>query len=477
MYPAQTSFIPVHIALARFLGNQGPSASSGLYPYWYLGSTPFRYLTGPILPSLLVFFHKLLPAFNLFEIFFGILGVIFSFGAVGVYLLVKTLMSADGNAEKRGSVAFLAAIFYFLGPVMPLLFPFSDGLDLLAFSFLPYVLFVYAKFLRRERHKSKVLLCLLIAFVILLDSSIIPTMVLGMAAIFLATTGWKKAEEKLKKSFLIFAFSFLISSIWYTPGYWWQVFLAPSFAGKPFYKVVSELAQLLPISLAVGLAIVSGKIIKSKDRVLKFCFYWLFIFGFLTFIRFISDPDFWMDWTAYGLELQLGVGLMMAWLVSRLKTGLREAMAGGLVVMLATSWLFLISKNVIGTLQKDITKSVEYKIGQFLSETVKPGERVFLSGSSVFWLNAFFDIVQVRGGVDQAAVHPTWDKAAWEIREGKNAEDAEEWLRTLNVSYLVVHSSASSEYYHDFVYPEKFEDTTRLKKIYDDQGDRIYRRH
>lgn len=117
---------------------------------------------------------------------------------------------------------------------------------------------------------------------------------------------------------------------------------------------------------------------------------------------------------------------------------------------------------------------MEYRIGEELIKIVKPAEKVFLSGTTVFWLNAFFDVPQVRGGVDQASVDPNWRRATWEIREGTKVELSEKWLRELGVSYLVIYSQASKEFYHDFIYPEKFEEIEGLKKIYDQEGDRIY---
>jgi hypothetical protein len=283
----------------------------------------------------------------------------------------------------------------------------------------------------------------------------------------------------------------LTATIWYSPSYWWQILWAPSFAGKPLFKVIGQLGQLLPLSLAIGLAVFSGKnrIVNRQSAVVKFCFYWLFIFGFLSLVRFISDPDFWLDWSAYGLEIQLGLAVFGGLLLNRFQIAKRHSQGvaqaqhhlrdSGWRVIFITVYCLLFTvvfKNrVLGTLQKNITKSVEYKIGQSLSKTLKPGERVFLSGSSVFWLNAFFDIHQMRGGVDRAAVHPTWRKAAWEIREGKKAEKTLKWLKDLNVSWLVVHGESSKEFYHDFKYPEKFEGIKGLNKVYDKAGDRIYK--
>ena len=51
MFPAQLSFIPVTVALTRFIEANG---FVGTYPYWYLGTTPVKYLTGPVVPGVLV---------------------------------------------------------------------------------------------------------------------------------------------------------------------------------------------------------------------------------------------------------------------------------------------------------------------------------------------------------------------------------------------------------------------------------------
>jgi len=467
MYPAQTSFFPVQVALARFLESQGRAIFSN-YPYWYLGTTPFRYLTGPILPIFLAVIYRFLPGLNLFEILLGLICITFPFGAIGIYLLVKEMKGGRFSA-------FLAAIFYFLGLILPFLFPFSDGLYLITFSFLPYILILYLRFLKQWQRRTVIYLTLSITGLILLDTSIIPSLIFAMTAVFLAETGWKRVEKKLKRSLWLMVYSVLLATIWYTPGYWLTLLTAPSLAGKTLWSVVISLPRLLAIALAIFLAIFSTRFFKKKSLFRDFCFFWIFIFGFLTLARFIADPDFWLDWSAYGVELQMGIGLVFSLILSKIRTKPRQTYATLFFsVLLIASWLLLVKYYAIDTLQEDITESVEYQIGKKLTEIVEPGERVFLSGTTVFWLNAFFDIPQVRGGVDEAAVHLTWDKAAWEIREGTKVELSEKWLRELGVNYLVTHDRSSKEFYHDFTYPEKFEEGN-FQKLYHQDGDRIYK--
>ena len=482
VYPAQTSLMPIHVALARFLTQDGGVLAK--YPYWYLGTTPIRYLTGPILPAALIILQRF-SSLNMFEIFLCLVSFSFPLGASGVYLLVRDLKGSRLSA-------FLTAVFYFFGPIIPFLFRFSSGLYLITFTFLPFILVGYLRFLRKRTQKLFVLLLLMVSFVILLDSMIVPSLIIGMVAIFIAKVGWRKTEERLRQSLWLIFGSFLLTTLWYTPGYWLTLLGAPSLAGKGLAGVIAWLLKLLPTALAFGVAIFSGKFFKKRNLLRDFCFYWLFIFGFLTLFRFLSDPDFWLDWIAYGIELQFGLAILGGLLLGRwlkrvekkpvhrawryqVLMSRRTVTLVLVLVIVGTAWMITFNSYVVATLQPNVEETVEYKLGKYLSEIAKPGDRVFLSGTSTFWLNAFFDIPQVRGGVDQASTDPNWRKATWELREGTNPEKSVKWLKDLDVSYLVVHTDESKEFYHDFTYQEKFEKAEGLEKIYDESGDRIYR--
>lgn len=498
LYPAQTSMMPVNVALARFLEINGLGAIFSNYPYWYLGSTPFRYLSGPVLPLILSVTHRFFPSLSPFEIFLLLTSLGFLLGGVGVYLLTSEL-----SGQKK--TAILATFFYLFGPVVPLLFPFSDGIYLLAFSALPFILFCYLKFLQKPNRKLKISLVTLITIALLTDTLIIPSLFLGMTAIFLAQTGWKNAEAKLKGSLALLFFSFLVATLWYTPGYWWTLLTAPSFGGKGLGQVILWLGKILPSALALTLAVFSARFFKKRDLLRDFCFFWLFTFGFLTLIRFLSDWDFWQDWTGYGMELQLGMAMGLALIMKNEKRRDQRSLLSQseietkndnvklkilyflIVIFHFSLFTFIFNKYVLGTLQKDITQTVEYRVGRWLSEDARSGERpvksdetsdhgasVFLSGTTAFWLNAFFDVSQVRGGRDQVSLDPNWREATWEIRDGVTTENTERWLKTLKITYVVVHTKDSQEYYHDFKDPGKFEAAKGLKKVFSDHDSTIY---
>jgi hypothetical protein len=471
VYPGQTSLIPTQIALIKFW-QQGGNIG-GNYPYWYLGTTPYRYLTGPILPLFVSFLQKIFSSLSLFDVFWGI--TIFSWlvGIFGVFLLMKEL----GGEDKKGP--FLAALFYAFGPLVPFLFPFSNGLSLISFSFLPFVWRAYLKFLKSDCLKTSVNFASWVIFLLLLDLAMIPSMFLGIATLFLAQAGWQKAERRVKRSLKILFFGFLIVTFWYTLGYWRNALGGPSLAGKGRLAVIFQVVKLLPTTLALAMGILTVKFFKKRNLRRDFIFVFLFVFGFLTLLRLTADPDFWQDWLAYGKEWQLGVAMGLAWLLTNGPVKSRQRGSKVLALVLAglffITWLFLIDRDVLKPLQKDIFQTVEYRLGQELDQKMRPGERVFLSGTTVFWLNAFFDLSQVRGGVDQASVNSDWRKAVWEIREGEDPEKSLAWLKKLKIDYLVVHSQASSEFYHDFKNPEKFAGIEAMKLVYDKEGDKIYR--
>ena len=209
MLPYQASLMPVHIALTRFFQEEGIGVFIKNYPYWYFGTTPFRYLTGPVLPLLLTIADKLLYFLNLYETFFLLVAVFMIFGAIGMYLFIKEL-------DRVKKTAILSSVLFLLGPLVPLLFRFSDGLSLMSFSILPFIYWQYARFIKTQVRKEKeikksndTLIIFLIAFAILTNTQIINTMLLGMVAIALAIGKWKRIEHNFKETLKLFGFALI----------------------------------------------------------------------------------------------------------------------------------------------------------------------------------------------------------------------------------------------------------------------------
>jgi hypothetical protein len=114
----------------------------------------------------------------------------------------------------------------------------------------------------------------------------------------------------------------------------------------------------------------------------------------------------------------------------------------------------------------------ERRVAVWLDDHLAPGERAYLTGDHAFWLDAFADVPQVRGGVDFAFANPWWAHVTYQVNTGADADVAARWMRALPARYIVVPGPASNEVYRDFADPQKFDG--HLPVVFDEHGVRIY---
>lgn len=452
-----TSLIPTIVALSGFFIQNFPHIS--WYPYWYLGN-PYQFLIGPVVPVLLSF----LNLFNLpllYSYLFLIWGS-FILGSFGIYLLLK-----DWGLEKKQ--ALFSAFLYLVFPAGVFLLSYQNGLSHIALGFLPYILLLYRRFLQNNHLSSALLLSFLISFVLLIDISILLSLVVGFTSIFLSSNEEDKKDfvNLIGKTIVIILLSISIATLWYTPRFWLVNLVNPSFGGVPLFRLISSLFQFLLNLLPIGFAIlvVRWRKFRPKGHML-FATLFFSSFLFLSIVRFLSDPDFVIDWISFLLQLQFGGTIIIGDIIWRAR-GKRTKLGiiGGLAFFSITGSIFIL-KN-LSQPQGDYQK----RIISIISKNVKSNERVFLSGSSVFWINSFLPVQQVRGGMDQASVHPFWAHGAYQIREGESQNLSLFWLRALGISYILVHEKDSQEPFHDFKQPEKF---VGLKLVSAKEGDSLY---
>jgi len=502
MYPSETSLIPVTVALARFVENNGLFSMMGQYPYWYLG-VPFRFLTGPIIPLLQLFFHRTFPNVSLFSITIYIVLFGFLLSAIGWGFLVGKIQNSNFKIQIFG-IGHLAFIILLVLPWR--LFSsltLNEASITLARNFLPWVLLAFWGNLKkgdmgdRGDWRKKVVAILALSTLLLVNTSILPIFLVGLTSLVLASSfkegRFRGITKRIKSSLSLILYSLLLVTLWYTPGYWITVLANPSIGGASGIKVIFRILDLLKTSLPLVLAVITvyftGKI---KNRLTVFVLIWILTFGFLTLLRFIGDPDFWMDWT--GVALLLSNFILS--IPGRLKTrndkfqmtndqsnsksfGIGNLLQGSklrltfiiLILMLPfyLTWRFHLVLGRPKLISQDIPQGVQSlnKLAQIADQ-----KSVFLSGSTVFWANAIYDIYQLRGGRDQVAVHPNWDKGAFELREGKDPEASLKWLNELNINYVLVHGPKSPEFYHDFRNINKWKYIGNV--VWEDGGDVIY---
>ena len=514
MYPSQTSLIPVTVALSRFVEVNGLSSMLSNYSFWYLGLTPYRYLTGPIIPIASATLHKLFSNVSLFDITISLVIVSYLVSVVGWGILVGKIQNLNFKFQIFG-ISHLAFIILLVLPWR--LFSsltLNEASITLARNFLPWVLLAFWRVLDRGDKQSlplrgkgnkvkKMMAVLTLSLLLLINTSILPIFLVGLISLVLASSfkegRFRGITKRVKSSLFLILYSLLLVTIWYTPGYWITVLANPSIGGASGIKVIFRIIDLLkaavPLILAVIAVYFSGKM---KSRLSIFSLTWVFTFLFLTIFRFIGDPDFWMDWTTWFSEIEVGLAIVIATnmksLISNFQSNLNLKTQNSKPQLKSQNYLLLSFTFILLLLSFYMTWRTHLALGKptLISREIPQGvrslvklakiagdgstslttSRVFLSGSTVFWANALYDIYQVRGGRDQVAVHPTWDKGAFELREGRDPEDSLRWLQELEISYVLVHGPKSPEFYHDFRNINKWKDIGNV--VWEDSGDVIY---
>jgi hypothetical protein len=457
MYPTQTSLIPVAVALARFLGDKGLSAFSSNYPYWYLGTTPYRYLTGPIIPILTVLFKNLIPGAAYFNIliWYVILACIFS--SVGWSILISKI-----KEEKITISTF--TVYFLLFAVLP--YKYLNGLALaepsafIAEMLIPFVLLAN----RKNSYWGSVA----VAAVLLVSTNVLPVLLAGI--VILSLTGaraggkFKKWKKPLKKSLIIFGIGFVLATFYYTPGFWLTILVNPSIGGAPGAKAILSMLgmarNMIPVLLALVVVYFSGRI---KDKISFFAWAFLSVFGFLTLWRAMANINFWMDWTSWFSQLEIGIGILIASDIKNLRRYFLLILPffASLLVFRALGSPVLIAKSPPAEV-----KSVAKLAG------IAGDNLVFTSGTGVFWLNALYNTPQARGGRDEVSVNSQWLPVSYTLREATDENLIKKGLNDLNIRYILVNSEDSPDYYHDFKNFYLWDGIAKV--VWQGQGDIIY---
>ncbi|MEK7166253.1 MAG: hypothetical protein AAB874_05600, partial [Patescibacteria group bacterium] len=442
-----TSLVPTIVEVIQFIENNWPHI--WWFPNWYLG-LPLRFVTGPVVPLVVLGIHKI-SGFSVGTAYLIFVGCMWLVGGVGL----KSLVSELGGGKKSG---WLACLLFLMLPAHLFLLSYGNGLHHLTISMLSAIIFIWLKALKKWNILWPVLLILLISLTLLIDvGGILAVVVAGITVIFLGPRqDWLEGWVKL---ILVVLTAISIATIWYTPRFWWILLGNPSFGGKPLANVIPFILQLLQaiIPLLLGVWFVQKRY-RLTDKLTLFGVLFGSSFLFLTLIRFLSDVDFWMDWTGYFLELQLAVSVLGGILLSRY-------IKRWYITLIIISILTISNGAIFFKLYKPNEKDSVYKKGilQMISSQVLPGSRVFLSGSPVFWLGAVKqNLLQVRGGRDEVSTHPTWAMGAYQIREGIDIEILRNWLSVFGVSELIYHSESSREPFKDFKNPERFKEFSEV---------------
>jgi hypothetical protein len=216
--------------------------------------------------------------------------------------------------------------------------------------------------------------------------------------------------------------------------------------------------------------------------------YALFLAGAATFIGLYTLGFYGFGFRVWGEpgrllpELDLVIILAGAEVVRRIWAGAgnlrgarrwaaRGAVAAGVIAALSPARTYLRHAWEQYPEDRAPQRRVEYRLTEWMRKNL-PEARALVTGSIRFWYNAWFDGAQVDGGSEQGRQNHNLIGASWEVPAGDQPEFAVLWLQAVGADAVIVVDPTSSEVYHDFVFPRKFEG---LRVLLDTgQGEKIY---
>jgi hypothetical protein len=176
------------------------------------------------------------------------------------------------------------------------------------------------------------------------------------------------------------------------------------------------------------------------------------------------------------LELELAASLLIGWLLwllySRRQT--RYLVLGfGALAMYYQVGNYLEGARVLLT-PDDLGSHSEYTSARWIDRNMG-GKRVYATGSTGFWLNAFTDTPQVVGCCDQGRSMVAIAAVPYLLDTGVSPALTRlgiTWLQAMGAHAMIVNGPESGDDYKDYQKPERFEGVVRA--LHRERGDVIY---
>lgn len=472
--PANLGSIEVsYVSMAKFLVSNYPNLSWA--PFWYLGF-PFHLFYTPVLPVLNALLNVLsnLPFWQGYRV---LTGSGFVLAPVGLFFLILSLtrnrLAALASAF---TYSVIPSIFYFILPSGEVradtfsqefydprrlvnLVRWGEGPHVFSLIFLPLAGLFFWKTLNEKRPIYVILAAIFIGLTAMTNAiGLYALAVFLIAAVVVRMFFDQESQtEVLGRSLITALFAYGFIAFWYNF----------SFIGTFFSEgggVFRNWLNMMPWGLAflVGGVFILLFLLKKiiNDEGFAVVFLWvLSIFGIVATYYLSAPPEVWKERIElapqalrYTLEVDMGLaaflGVFIA-IVSR-KISVKSNFFGRavniilsfsvLLTSLAYGFMYAPTARKIVSGQVDLEETAEKKIADYLSKNVDPqkGERVFLAGNYVFYLNYFTDVWQLRGGLYQAKTHPWPEHIYYQLRVGKDPQIAKSWLEIINAKYVVV---------------------------------------
>jgi len=462
----------VYIGLARYIREH--FFHLNWFPLWY-GGIPYQYTYPPLLHFLVA----------------GVAAAVHISNARAYHIVVATFyclgpVALFWTARRFGAglhAAFLAGLFYsvispscflvrelrlssygWLGPRRLIgLVQSGDGPHVVSLVWLTLAIGMLHLAIKNRRPVYSVLAALALDAVVL--TNWLGAFALGVAVACYLLCGfsgrWRVAA--------IGALAYAIAMPWITPATVHAIEVnAPTLVGfKAGPAQVLAIAALAAASLACAWAMMRLRLAPQ----IRFASLFLLAIAALVLMHYWLKIDLLPQSGRYEIEMNLAVFLAAAFLLDRMRNHPRRTAAVCLAVLVCLPIAYRRQRIARG-LEKplDVHTTAEYEVSRWLGQNM-PGARVFAPGSIAFWMTAFSDTAQLKGGFDNGIRNGVLWGVNFQIQAGASTAVTLGWLKAFGCDAIVGDDPASREFFHDYRYPEKLH---ALRELWRDGPEVIY---
>lgn len=474
------------IGIARYISTHWSDFS--WFPLWHCGM-PYQDTYVPLL-HLVVAATASLAHVSAARVYHGVTGVVYALGPPALYWMAIRLGAPRG-------AAFLSALFYSLFSPSALLMPemakdlggfwygrrlqvmtvYGEGPHVAAMTLMPVVILALQNALVRRDSRATALAAISIALVFL--TNIPGTMALGLAVfcwICAQPRDRIAAAWKIAAGAAVLAYGLACFGV--PPSSMFRVGVNVGAMHRGFDHSLRY--GPLPLALALG-AIAGVGYLLARTRLPLAVRYAILFCLLIAPMAATADVEVYELLPQAGrlhLDFEIGASLLLgcaAWAIySRLPRWTWPASLAVLIGAIVLQYPHYRWRAKFDTERANLEKRSEYTTARWLDANMKGG-RVYVTGSTAFWLNAFSSTPQLNGCCDQGQSLAVLNEVPYKVNSpegGNTPETGATWLRALGVQAMVVSGIESTDEYKDIRVPQRFEGALPL--LHRENGDSIY---
>jgi hypothetical protein len=474
------------IAIARHISRHWGDFS--WWPLWHCGM-PYRETYVPLL-HLLTAATATLGHMSAAHAYHTVIGAIYVFGPATLYLMAVRL------GARRGA-AFLAALFYSLCSPSAFFMPgvekdigglwyarrlqvlavYGEGPHISSMTLLPVVILALENALSSRTRRALALAAIAIALVFLMN---VPgTMALGLAVFcWISSQPRDRLASAWKLAAVASAFAYALACVGIPPS---SLLTVGGNVGS-MHPGFSNSLKHGPVLLALAFAAVSGcGYLLSRTPLPLVARFGILFTGLVAPLAIKANVEVFELLPQVGrlhLEAEMGVCLLLGWLGWAIYSLIPQWIRPIILAACLAPAYFQFQHYRWGAHQDispvDLSQRSEFTTARWLDENMQ-NSRVYVTGSTSFWLNAFTDTPQLIGCCDQGLAMPVLNIVPYVVNARRNAVDTLKsgpWLRALGVQALVVNGPSSTDEYKDIQGPERYQGLFPV--LHEENGDTVY---